>query len=150
MGSAKRVVAIPGEDAAAEAFGATMSLLDGLSLDIDWTYPPVGAGAIQTHGEPFPAEAIAAIDGSDAALFGATSGASASALFYLRWGRVEQQRLALVTTSGCDLRSLSRRHLCSDTDSLGMRAERKSRLVITTRVREAARRRLPASTTPAG
>ena len=87
MAGAKRVVAIPGEDAAAEAFAATMSLLDGLSLDIDWTYPPVGAGAIQTHGEPFPAEAIAAIDDSDAALFGATSGASAGALFYLRWGR---------------------------------------------------------------
>src|ERR1035438_2733427 len=87
MESAKRVVAIPGEDAAAEAFAATLSLLDGLSLDIDWTYPPVGAGAIQTHGEPFPAEAIAAIDDSDAALFGATSGASARALFYLRWGR---------------------------------------------------------------
>ena len=87
MASAKQVVAIPGEDAAAEAFAATMSLLDGLSLDIDWTYPPVGAGAIQTHGEPFPAEAIAAIDDSDAGLFGATSGASARALFYLRWGR---------------------------------------------------------------
>jgi isocitrate/isopropylmalate dehydrogenase len=87
MESAKRVVAIPGEGAAAEAFTATISLLDGLSLDIDWTYPPVGGGAIQTHGEPFPAEAIAAIDDSDAALFGATSGASAGALFYLRWGR---------------------------------------------------------------
>ncbi|HME03479.1 MAG TPA: isocitrate/isopropylmalate family dehydrogenase [Solirubrobacteraceae bacterium] len=87
MSRAKRVVAIPGEDAAEEAFTATMSLLDGLSLDIDWTYPPVGARAIQTHGEPFPAEAIAAIDDSDAALFGATSGPSASALFYLRWGR---------------------------------------------------------------
>ncbi|MCW3064165.1 MAG: Homocitrate synthase [Solirubrobacterales bacterium] len=82
MGSAKRVAAIPGEDAAAEAFAATMSLLDSLSLDIDWTYPPVGAGVIQTHGEPFPAEAIAAIDDSDAALFGATSGASARALVY--------------------------------------------------------------------
>ena len=87
MGSAKRVVAIPGEDAAAEAFAATTSLLDGLSLDLDWSYPPVGAAAIQTHGEPFPPEARAAIDDSDAALFGATSGASAGALFYLRWGR---------------------------------------------------------------
>ena len=31
MASAKRVVAVPGEDAAAEAFAATMSLLDGLA-----------------------------------------------------------------------------------------------------------------------
>jgi len=87
MGSAKRVVAIPGEDAAAEAFAATVSLLEGFSLDLDWSHPPVGAAAIQTHGEPFPPEARAAIDDSDAALFGATSGASAAALFYLRWGR---------------------------------------------------------------
>ena len=87
MGSAKRVVAIPGEDAAAEAFAATVSLLEDFSLDLDWSHPPVGAAAIQTHGEPFPPEARAAIDDSDAALFGATSGASAAALFYLRWGR---------------------------------------------------------------
>jgi isocitrate/isopropylmalate dehydrogenase len=50
MGSVKGVVAIPGEDAAAEVFDAAMSLLDDLSLDLDWMYPPVGAGAIQTHG----------------------------------------------------------------------------------------------------
>ncbi len=37
MGSAKRVVAIPGEDAAAEAFAATMSLLEDFSLDLDWS-----------------------------------------------------------------------------------------------------------------
>ena len=54
MGSAKRVVAIPGEDAAAEAFAATMSLLEDFSLDLDWSHPPVGAAAIQTHGEAFP------------------------------------------------------------------------------------------------
>ena len=87
MGGAKRVVAIPGEDAAAEAFSATMALLENFSLDIDWSYPLVGAAAIQMHGEAFPAQARAAIDESDAALFGATSGASAGALFYLRWGR---------------------------------------------------------------
>ena len=87
MGGAKRVVAIPGEDAAAEAFSATMVLLESFSLDIDWSYPLVGAAAIQMHGEAFPAQARAAIDESDAALFGATSGASAGALFYLRWGR---------------------------------------------------------------
>jgi hypothetical protein len=39
---------------------------------------------------------------------------------------VEQQRLAPVTTSGCDLRSLSHRHLCSHTDSLGICAEGES------------------------
>jgi isocitrate/isopropylmalate dehydrogenase len=87
MGGARRVVAIPGEDAAEEAFSATMLLLEGLSLDLEWSFPAVGAAAIEKHGEGFPAEARAAIDESDAALFGATSGASAGALVYLRWGR---------------------------------------------------------------
>jgi isocitrate/isopropylmalate dehydrogenase len=84
---AKRVVAIPGEGAAAEAFAAAVSLLDGMTLDLEWSHPPIGEAAIRTHGEPFPAEAREAIDDSDAAFFGATSGASAGALFYLRWGR---------------------------------------------------------------
>jgi isocitrate/isopropylmalate dehydrogenase len=87
MGSVKRIAAIPGEDAAAEAFAATVSLLDDLSPELEWSHPPVGAAAIETHGDPFSPAAKEAIDESDAALFGATSGASAGALFYLRWGR---------------------------------------------------------------
>jgi isocitrate/isopropylmalate dehydrogenase len=87
MGARKLVVAIPGEDAAAEAFAATASLVERFSLDLEWSYPRVGEAAISAVGEAFPPAARAAIDESDAALFGATSGASAGALFYLRWGR---------------------------------------------------------------
>jgi isocitrate/isopropylmalate dehydrogenase len=47
----------------------------------------VGQAGIEACGSPFPAEAREAIDASDAALFGATSGRSAAALAYLRWGR---------------------------------------------------------------
>ena len=83
----KKVVAIPGEDAAPEAFAPTVALVDQLGLDIEWVYPPIGQAGIDQTGRPFPKEARDAIDQSDASLFGATSGPSAPALFYLRWGK---------------------------------------------------------------
>jgi isocitrate/isopropylmalate dehydrogenase len=85
--SRKRVVVIEGEDAAPEAVRPSVELLDGLGLEIDWIHPPVGQRGIDATGSPFPPEARAAIDDSDATMFGATSGLSAPALFYLRWGK---------------------------------------------------------------
>src|SRR4029450_11875119 len=70
----KRVVVIEGEDAAPEAMRPSVALLQGLGLPIDWFRPE-------------PADARAAIDASDATYFGATSGPSTAALFYLRWGK---------------------------------------------------------------
>ncbi len=70
----KRVVVIAGEDAAPEAMNPSVELLAGLGIAIDWHRPEPG-------GER------EAIDASDATWFGATSGASARALFHLRWGR---------------------------------------------------------------
>jgi isocitrate/isopropylmalate dehydrogenase len=83
----KRVVVIEGEDAAPEAVRPSVELIDRLDVDIEWIHPPVGQKGIDTAGSPFPAEARTAIDTSDATLFGATSGLSAPALFYLRWGK---------------------------------------------------------------
>ncbi len=83
----KRVVIIEGEDAAPEAMRPSVALLERLGLEIEWVVPPVGERGIQEHGSPFPKEARAAIDASDTTLFGATSGKSAQALLYLRWGR---------------------------------------------------------------
>jgi isocitrate/isopropylmalate dehydrogenase len=78
---------IEGEDAAPEAMGPSVALLRGLGLPIEWLHPPVGQRGVDECGSPFPDEARAAIDASDATLFGATSGLSAPALLYLRWGR---------------------------------------------------------------
>lgn len=83
----RRVVVVEGEGAAPEAMAASLALLRGMDLPIEWLHPPVGQRGIDACGEPFPEEAREAIDGSDAALFGATSGLSAPALFHLRWGR---------------------------------------------------------------
>jgi isocitrate/isopropylmalate dehydrogenase len=81
------VVVIEGEDASPEAVRPSVALLDQLGLGIEWVHPPVGQRGIEVCGKPFPAEARETIDQADATLFGATSGKSAGALFYLRWGR---------------------------------------------------------------
>ena len=83
----KRVVVIEGEDAAPEAVRPTLAVVDALGLPIEWLHPPVGQAGVERAGSPFPEEARRAIDTADATLFGATSGKSALALFYLRWGK---------------------------------------------------------------
>ncbi|HEY2774006.1 MAG TPA: isocitrate/isopropylmalate family dehydrogenase [Candidatus Binatia bacterium] len=83
----KTVVVLPGEDAAPEAMEPSIALLERMGLPIRWSFPLVGEAAMRQSGDPFPDSARAAIDAADATLFGATSGASARALFYLRWGK---------------------------------------------------------------
>ena len=83
----RRVVVIEGEDAAPEAVRPSLAVLRRLAPDVEWLQPLVGRAALERGLPPFPDEARAAIDNADATLFGATSGASAPALFYLRWGK---------------------------------------------------------------
>lgn len=83
----KRVVVIEGDDAAPEAVRPTLALLEQLHLDITWLRPPYGEAARARYGTPFPDHTKQAIDTSDTALFGATSGSATPVLHYLRWGR---------------------------------------------------------------
>ena len=83
----KRVVVIEGEDAAPDTVRSTVKLIDTFNLNIEWIYPPVGHEALKKHDTAFPDETRQAIDGSDSTLFGASSGISFEALFYLRWGK---------------------------------------------------------------
>lgn len=83
----KKVVVIEGDDASPEAMRPAVELIDSLGLDIQWLYPAVGEQAIQSSGSAFPDETKAIIDSSDTTFFGATSGSSTAALFYLRWGK---------------------------------------------------------------
>jgi isocitrate/isopropylmalate dehydrogenase len=83
----RRVVVIEGEDAAPEAVRPSLAVLRRLVPDVEWVQPVVGRAALDRGLPPFPDEARAAIDAADATLFGATSGASAPVLFYLRWGK---------------------------------------------------------------
>jgi 3-isopropylmalate dehydrogenase len=79
----KRVVVLPGDDAAPEAVGATMNALRALELPIDYVeFPP---GEKWVRGET-DRRARDEIDHSDATLFGSTSGKTTS-IGYLRWGK---------------------------------------------------------------
>lgn len=66
------VAAVPGEGSGPEAIDATLLVLNQLDLDITWIHPPVGDGALATHGARFPAKSRDQIDRADATLFGAT------------------------------------------------------------------------------
>ena len=81
------MVVIEGEDAAPEAMRPSVAMLERFVPDIEWIHPPVGDRGIAECGSVFPEEAKEAIDDSDATFFGSTSGKSAAALFYLRWGK---------------------------------------------------------------
>lgn len=83
----KKVVLIPGEDAAPEAFHPTVALIGQLDLPIEWDTPLIGDLAKAQVGNPFPPEAQEAIDRADATLFGSTNGASMGAMRHLRWGK---------------------------------------------------------------
>jgi isocitrate/isopropylmalate dehydrogenase len=83
----KHVAVIEGDDASPEAVRPTIELIDSLNLGIDWDYPSVGETAEAEHGSPFPAASKAQIDAADTTFFGSTSGSSAAALMYLRWGK---------------------------------------------------------------
>jgi isocitrate/isopropylmalate dehydrogenase len=87
MMTRKRVVVIEGDDAAPEAVRPTLEILDHLNLNIDWLTPPIGDQAKQLYGTTFPEQTRQAIDESDATFFGAASGKSTAALFYLRFGK---------------------------------------------------------------
>jgi isocitrate/isopropylmalate dehydrogenase len=81
--AAKKVVVLPGDDAAPETVGAAMEVLRTLGPDIEYVeFPP---GEEWVRGKT-AIDARAAIDASDSTLFGSTSGKTAG-IFYLRWGK---------------------------------------------------------------
>src|SRR3984893_343016 len=79
----KKVIVLPGDDAAPEAMGATMDLLRALKLPIDYVEFPPGEKWVRGDTD---AAARKAIDASDTTLFGSTSGKT-TAITYLRWGK---------------------------------------------------------------
>ncbi len=81
--ASKKVVVLPGDDAAPEAVSATMNVLRALKLDIEYIEFPTGEHWVRKETE---AKARDAIDHSDSTLFGSTSGKTTS-ITYLRWGK---------------------------------------------------------------
>ena len=79
----KKVVVLPGDDAAPEAMAATMDVLHALELPIDFIEFPPGETWVRGQTDK---QAREAIDASDTTLFGSTSGKTTS-IMYLRWGK---------------------------------------------------------------
>jgi len=79
----KKVVVLPGDDAAPEAMAATMDVLHALELPIDFIEFPPGEKWVRGETDKRAREAI---DASDSTLFGSTSGKTTS-IMYLRWGK---------------------------------------------------------------
>ncbi len=81
--ASKKVVVLPGDDAAPETVHAAMDVLRELKLDIEYLEFPPGEQWVRGQTSH---EARAAIDASDSTLFGSTSGKTV-AILHLRWGR---------------------------------------------------------------
>ena len=79
----KKVVVIPGDDAAPEAVFASLDVMRALEADIEFNEFPTGDGWVRGETEQ---KVRAAIDSSDSTLFGSTSGKTGG-INYLRWGK---------------------------------------------------------------
>src|SRR6202050_526410 len=79
----KKVVVLPGDDAATGAGAATMDALRALQLPLDYVEFPVGEKWVRGENDM---AARKAVDASDTTLFGSTSGKT-TAITYLRWGK---------------------------------------------------------------
>ena len=85
---AKRVVVIPGDDAAPEAMAPTVEILKNFALDLSFTEFPSGEQGVKQYGsrKEFERALREAIDRSDSTLFGSTNGTTGG-IGYLRWGK---------------------------------------------------------------
>jgi isocitrate/isopropylmalate dehydrogenase len=79
----KKVVVLPGDDAAPEAMAAAMETLRAMRLEIEFLEFPPGEQWVRGDTD---VKARKAIDNSDSTLFGSTSGKTTS-IGYLRWGK---------------------------------------------------------------
>ena len=84
----KRVVIIPGDDAAPEAMAPAVDILKSFNLDITWTEFPSGEEGVKQYGsrQAFDQALRESIDQSDTTLFGSTNGTTGG-LNHLRWGK---------------------------------------------------------------
>ena len=98
-----RTIAIaPGDGIGPEVVGATLDVLERMSLGLQFVEPLAGEAAVAQGLPPVPDQAKSDFDAADATLFGAASGVSGRIAGYLRWG---QQTYANVRparwTPGC-------------------------------------------------
>src|SRR5881628_1123826 len=66
-----RIASLPGDGIGPEVCGAAVRVLDALPIDVAVEEHPFGGHAIHEHGNPLPAETLAACRAADAVLLGA-------------------------------------------------------------------------------
>ncbi len=67
------IAVIPGDGIGPEVAEAAQRVLDAAGLEITWNEVPAGQSALEQHGDPLPAETLAAVQSADAALKGPTA-----------------------------------------------------------------------------
>ena len=78
------ITVIPGDGIGKEVMEATLSILDSLNLDINYTFSEAGDECLKKTGEALPKETIELVKNSDACLFGAVGETAADVIVKLR------------------------------------------------------------------
>ncbi len=82
----RKVCVIQGDDAAPEVVVPAVNMVEGMGLDIEFTWPVTGDPALAKSGVVFPSAAKEAIDAADCSIMGSTR-TLGDVHGYLRWGK---------------------------------------------------------------
>ena len=80
----KKIAVIPGDGVGPEVIGATVKILDGLPVDLEYNEYPAGDGALENTGTALPAETLSAAREADAVLMGAIGETAVDVVIRLR------------------------------------------------------------------
>ena len=82
----RKVCVVKGDDASPEVVVSAVNIVEGMGLDIEFTWPVTGDQALAECGVAFPPAAKEAIDEADCAIMGSTR-TLGDVHGYLRWGK---------------------------------------------------------------
>ena len=78
------IAVIPGDGIGSEVMEATISVLNNLDIDFDYTYGEAGDACLEKTGTALPQETIEIVRNADACLFGAAGETAADVIVKLR------------------------------------------------------------------
>ncbi len=78
------IAVIPGDGIGSEVMEATISVLDNLDIDFDYTYGEAGDACLEKTGSALPQKTIEIVRNADACLFGAAGETAADVIVKLR------------------------------------------------------------------
>lgn len=78
------IAVVPGDGIGAEVVPAAVQVLEALELELSFVEVDAGDAVADAHGEPLPAETVAAVEQADATLLGAAGESAADVVLPLR------------------------------------------------------------------